>query len=394
MKKKLALLLALATVMSMSACGVEESESTSGLDILVASEKGGKIKKGYYIVFGDYNWQVLDTKGDKALILSERVLEHRSYHNTSEATTWAESDMRSYLNDEFYNSFDEKQRKMIAETKLKNPDNPWDFTEQGGNAFTDGGEDTKDYIFLLSLDDIITYFSDNGKDSMLYSSQLGSREKSFRDGCENKIIAYNLNGDVSNSRGQGWLLRSPGMYNNTAAYIGGKGSIAVCGTFVEETDFGMRPAMWVKTKGLKKSVLNCPKEDCFACKYVYVDNPNLEYSCTICGYADMECPDKERHSRLFHEWFYGSNKVPEERIEEMLKLREKKDELLQEIINMLYDGQSGVNEKTDKIRISRVMSSEMCSRVVGQLSQEMSTMPVYRTLTKEQLEEEYTRTEE
>ena len=394
MKKIAAAMLAVAITLSFSACGAKESESTSVSGVFVASEKNEKFKKRDYVVFGDYNWQVLDTKGSKALILSERVLEHRSYHNTAEATTWAESDMRSYLNNEFYNSFDENDRKMIVETKLKNPDNPWDFTEQDGNAFTDGGEDTKDYIFLLSLDDIITYFSDNGKDSLLYRSQLGSREISFRDGCEDEIIAYNLNGDASNPRGQGWLLRSPGMYDDTVAYIGGKGSIAVKGTWVEETDFGMRPAMWVKTKALKKSVLKCTKENCLSCQYVYVDNPNLEYSCVICGYADMECPDKERHSRLFHEWQYGNNKVPEERIEEMLELREKKDKLLLEMINMLRDGQSGTNEKTNKIRISRVVSSEMCDRVTGLLSEEMSTMPVYRTLTKEQLDEEYTRTEE
>ena len=57
------------------------------------------------INFGKYQWRVLDIKDNAALIITDKIIEQRSYHNKYVEITWAESSLREYLNNEFYNTF-------------------------------------------------------------------------------------------------------------------------------------------------------------------------------------------------------------------------------------------------------------------------------------------------
>lgn len=66
------------------------------------------IRVGDIVKFGNYNWQVLEIKGGKALILSERILEQRAYNHTNTDITWANCSLREYLNGDFYDSFDDE----------------------------------------------------------------------------------------------------------------------------------------------------------------------------------------------------------------------------------------------------------------------------------------------
>jgi hypothetical protein len=47
-----------------------------------------KPKIGDIIPFGEYNWRVLDVQGDKALIITEDVVELRPYHEQYVEVTW------------------------------------------------------------------------------------------------------------------------------------------------------------------------------------------------------------------------------------------------------------------------------------------------------------------
>jgi hypothetical protein len=99
---------------------------------------GGKIR------FGEYDWYVLDRQDDRALILTEKVIDTRAYHDQEVEVTWETCDLRKYLNGEFYNSFGESDRARIIKVTKENNDNPW-YGTNGGNPTTDG-------IFLLSID--------------------------------------------------------------------------------------------------------------------------------------------------------------------------------------------------------------------------------------------------
>lgn len=48
-------------------------------------------KIGEIIPFGEYSWRILDRKDDMALIITEYIIEHRSYHEEYKDITWAES---------------------------------------------------------------------------------------------------------------------------------------------------------------------------------------------------------------------------------------------------------------------------------------------------------------
>lgn len=95
-----------------------------------------KMQTGDNIRFGDYEWQVLDICDNKALLITKYIIGERSYHDTYEAITWADSSMRSYLNEEFLQQFQVIEQSRILPVLNKNPDNPW--------YGTDGGDDTED----------------------------------------------------------------------------------------------------------------------------------------------------------------------------------------------------------------------------------------------------------
>jgi len=121
---------------------------------------GSRISKsvavGDVVTFGDYEWLVLDVQDGKALILSDKTLEIMAYHSEDVDITWADCSLREYLNGEFYNNtFSTAEKVRIIETELKNKAN---------NYFgTKGGANTKDKVFLLSIEEVEKYFGDSGQ---------------------------------------------------------------------------------------------------------------------------------------------------------------------------------------------------------------------------------------
>lgn len=95
-------------------------------------------------------WRILAEQGDYLLAVSENVLFTSSYD--AEGGSWEESDIRNYLNDEFYlTAFTANERKAIAKKMLKTPANPY-YTHNNGC-------ETNDYVFLLSMEEAQKYFT-------------------------------------------------------------------------------------------------------------------------------------------------------------------------------------------------------------------------------------------
>ncbi len=201
----------------------------------------GEQKIGDLVEFGKYQWQILDLQDGKALLVSERILEHRPYHDAYIDITWAESSMRKYLNSDFYDQFTKEEKECILLTNNQNLDNQW--------YGTNGGEDTQDYFFLLSLDEVCTYFGDSR--SKLY--QKGKNQRYWferKDENNDKRIARVLGKEGA----WWWWLRSPGRIGVKAVYIfGTDGNIGIQGNNILKGNLsdgwctgGMRPALWVK----------------------------------------------------------------------------------------------------------------------------------------------------
>jgi hypothetical protein len=186
----------------------------NGCTALTSIVFNGDIRAGFLIQIDGYWWRVLDVRDGKALVISEDVLEYRAYHEYGGEITWAECSLRSYLNNEFYNTLSADTQARIAETQVTNNDNP----ERG----TPGGANTTDKIFLLSIEEAKTYFSD-----------------------DTARMAYGLDGE-----GAWWWLRSPGGYSYCAAFVSfgtmyGDGVVNIGGDGVGNDYSGVRPALWL-----------------------------------------------------------------------------------------------------------------------------------------------------
>ena len=196
---------------------------------------------GDKIVFDKYEWRVLDIQNNKALIITEDIIEQRVYHDAYKDITWAECSLRKYLNNEFYNQFTEADKSRIIPVLNKNRDNQWYGSK--------GGADTRDSIFLLSLEEVTCqYFGDS-------SSKLHNPGKNQRywfqrkDENNSKRIAINKNDKWCHW----WWLRSPGRVNVKAVYIHPDGNIGIQGNNILKGNIaegkcrgGVRPALWLK----------------------------------------------------------------------------------------------------------------------------------------------------
>lgn len=202
------------------------------------------MKVGDKVLFGEYEWRVLDVQEDKVLILTEEIIELRDYHNKCTDITWRDCELRKYLNGEFYEKFSEEDRIKIVETVNTNPGNLW--------YKADGGEDTTDYIFILSIDEVVRAFF--GDSSRLLDYPANNQRYWFQRKDENNI---RRRAKYMNSSWW-WWIRTPGKNSRVAVYIHGDGNIGIQGNKVSKRNTnvihplagdirgGIRPALWIK----------------------------------------------------------------------------------------------------------------------------------------------------
>ena len=188
---------------------------------------------GSVIRFGGIDWCVLAVENNRALLLSEKILEKRPYTIANDDMTWERCTLRKYLNTEFYNKLG-AEKSAIADTRNLNWDNLW-YGTSGGNA-------TTDKVFLLSIDEVDEYFGNSGdyankrrKDTYGKSASDGY----YIDNAHNKsrIATY------GSERASWWWLRSPGLYSSNVASVIGGGAVNVFGGTVRSGYGGVRPAL-------------------------------------------------------------------------------------------------------------------------------------------------------
>ena len=191
-----------------------------------------KFKVGNVVSLGNYKdedvrWRVLDMNGTNALVISDKILDAIPYHNKSESITWETCSLRAWLNDEFYNTvFDDSIRDAIVTTNNSNPSN--------SKFRTYGGNDTRDKVFLLSIDEANKYF-----ETGIYRAASGTEyAKSTR--------LY-----VADDGNSWWWLRSPGRNVTYAANVRDYGSVYAGGHYVYDVTYGIRPACWVDISNIK-----------------------------------------------------------------------------------------------------------------------------------------------
>ena len=199
---------------------------------------------GKIISFGGFDWRVLEIQDGQALLLSDKVIEKKRYHSSLTATTWAECELRGYLNGLFYDSLEEDKARIV-EARISNPNNLW--------AGTIGGNNTRDKIFLLSLEEVDNYFGNSGDYTSKNRKSWNKNEMKFHQDNNGWYISNNNNqsriAECANGEACWWWLRSPGKHTKhvtTAALVNASGLVSVDGNNVNQNAGGVRPALWLK----------------------------------------------------------------------------------------------------------------------------------------------------
>ena len=183
-------------------------------DIIIGKEKYHRAKKCYF-KYEPIKWRVIKCENGEALLLSDIVLDKQKYNKRLKKVTWEKSTLRKWLNKKFMNrAFSSSEQEAIRTTKVINEDNYY--------YKTDGGNDTLDKIYLLSL-----------------SETYEEKEYGFTDSY-GMTIKYSNYADLCDY--QYWWLRTPGEKNISAAAVDMSGE-AYVGGGESDMELGIRPVL-------------------------------------------------------------------------------------------------------------------------------------------------------
>ena len=209
------------------------------------------------IYFGNYyqklkcdyepiKWRVLSVDGDDAFFMAENSLDCMSYNKKNMDITWEKSTLRSWLNgygsddnsenisyitDNFIDkAFTEEEQKAINTSLVVNDDNP----ETGA----EGGNDTKDKIYLLSMEEAI----DN---KYGFDRTFGIGDENYSKTRETKNTEYaKINGGYDSDEIVCWWLRTAGKTSKYACYVD-TGKLRDDGIDVKNNTIGVRPVLHI-----------------------------------------------------------------------------------------------------------------------------------------------------
>ena len=187
-------------------------------------------------------WIVLekDEINHKALLLSKYILDCQCYNENFGYVTWENCTLRRWLNNTFYNNaFSSIEQNKIQTTNVINNNNIL-YNINGGN-------ETYDKLFLLSIDETLRYFG-NGM-NVAFINILGenvvTRGTNYAKSVNNNEgnLYVNDYGD-QDDRNSVFFLRSPGINQSYAATVGDDGYLNTRG-IMHGSSYGIRPAFWV-----------------------------------------------------------------------------------------------------------------------------------------------------
>jgi len=199
------------------------------------------IKIGSIIEFGNYpydkkrsiapiKWKVLDIKNNKALLLTDEAIDCKQFHEQCLSyTSWERSTLRKWLNSNFYNkAFSEEEKKYIEVTDVIAYKNPKYETYQGIN--------TKDWVFLLSIQEAERYFKNNEERTCAVTEYA----------VKNGVCRFITNRKETSY----WWLRSPGSSSHYASGVFSDGTLSYSGDFVDNSYRAVRPALWINLNSI------------------------------------------------------------------------------------------------------------------------------------------------
>lgn len=262
---------------------------------------GNVVTFGAYEQDGDFSngqepleWDVIGQKGNSYLLITHYVIDGKKYDDGSSDTTvqangsktaaqvtWAKSSIRTWLNGEFYNgAFTAQEQAKIRQTHNVTTDFR-DF-DTGYLGFSDskepqsiGGDDTDDFVFLLSYEEFVKYFQPEESQTWRGRMQCGKAIVSPTTYAKNQGAyyrsllheAFSMPADVNtftstyleylsedvhedyveNGYITSWITRSPGCYSDGTAVLMIISDYTCFSPGALKSEIhGIRPAIWVE----------------------------------------------------------------------------------------------------------------------------------------------------
>ena len=172
----------------------------------------------YYFKVEPIRWRILSESDGNAFILCDSIIANHYYHHTSSSTTidgqkvyannYKYSDIRAWLNDEFYNTaFGDLQQALIQTTEV---DNSAASTANSSNGYA--CENTFDKVFLPSYREVITIEYGFESSPTYYDTARQMLTSDF-----SRATGAYMSTDLIYYGNGSWWLRSPEYYFSDSA---------------------------------------------------------------------------------------------------------------------------------------------------------------------------------
>ena len=197
-------------------------------------DNGYTINTVYWFSYDPIEWDILSESNGKALIIANLILDSQDYYPSNSTSTFSHnggtgyannyelSNIRKFLNDNFYNTtFNDFQKALIETTTVDNS-----ASSTTSSSYENACNNTSDKMFLLSYKEATTYYS---------SETARTAKGSDYAKCQGLAVPFS---DGNSS----WRLRSP--YSKYDVYF-----VRCDGKFIDtsatNTSSGVRPACWI-----------------------------------------------------------------------------------------------------------------------------------------------------
>ncbi|MBP5405074.1 MAG: leucine-rich repeat domain-containing protein [Clostridia bacterium] len=205
----------------------DSTTKTAGTGTLNQKTNGYQINNVYWFKYEPIKWRILSESADELLLLCENAIDAQQYYYAAYSGTqsrngtnvyannYAESDIRSWLNNVFFNTAFSAADKSAIRSKTvnnnarsANPENYPSGINYGTNYYASGS--TTDAIFLLSVQEA-------SNSAYGFSSTYDQNDTSRRKSSSDYAKAQGAWKDSSSSMGS-WMLRSPNPNSETGIY--------------------------------------------------------------------------------------------------------------------------------------------------------------------------------
>ena len=162
----------------------------------------------YWFKWKPIEWKVLQIENGEALLVAQNIMDAQSYitdYTTATDATWAQSAVRSWLNDTFYEqAFDTQQKAGIVESDIETLDN-YAYGTRGGDA-------TRDRLFIPEQADFYN--------QTMYLYSTAQRKSTASDYAVSQGLW------MHSGAGADWMTRTPSVDQNGIVTVSDEGNQA------------------------------------------------------------------------------------------------------------------------------------------------------------------------